>query len=267
MEFYKGKVVWITGASSGIGKELALQLAHTQAKLILTGRNELALATLQEQCLAYTPSCAILPADLAQPELLEPLAQQAIKTFGHIDVLINNAGVTQRDSAENTQPQVIRQLMEINFFSPVLLTKALLPHFRARGGGAVAVVGSMAGLMGFPYRTSYSAAKHALKGFFETLQVEHMLPNFHITIVSPGRIQTPISLRALTGDGQAYNKMNDGQLHGIPVEICARKIINGIAKHRKHVIVARQERILWLMRKWCTPLYYYVARKAGKADA
>ncbi|QEH42517.1 SDR family oxidoreductase [Chitinophaga sp. XS-30] len=263
MEFYTDKVVWITGASSGIGAELAIQLSKQQAALILSARNQEALQEIQRHCLQYTTRCTVLPADLTDAAHLDGLVQQALQTYGHIDILINNAGITQRAFAEDTSPEVDRRIMEINFFSPVNLTKLLLPHFRARKTGQVAVLSSMAGLMGFPQRTAYAAAKHALKGYFETLQVEHSIPGFYATIVSPGRIQTPISLNALTASGKPHNKMDAGQQNGIPVTVCAQKILRAIARQQHHIVIARSERILWWFHKWCPPLYYRIARKAG----
>jgi short-subunit dehydrogenase len=153
--------------------------------------------------------------------------------------------------------------MEINFFAPVSLTKHLLPHFQQRQSGHVIVVSSMAGLMGFPLRTAYSAAKHALHGYFETLQVEHTIPGFHITIVSPGRVNTPISLNALTGTGSLHGQMDKGQQNGIPVAVCASRILTAIERKKKHVIIARNEKLLWWLRKFVPPLYYAIARKAG----
>ncbi|AWO01349.1 short chain dehydrogenase [Chitinophaga alhagiae] len=259
MGFFTNKVVWITGASSGLGEELALQLSRENARLILTARNAEALARVKEQTGA---TCFLLPADL-EKDNLDQLSAAALQAFGHIDILINNAGVTQRALAEDTRLEVDRRLMEINFFAPVALTKSLLPHFRERKTGQVVVMSSMAGLMGFPLRTSYAAAKHALQGYFETLQVEHTIPGFSILIASPGRVNTPISLHALTGSGQAHNKMDKGQANGIPVATCARKIVAGMRKEKKRVIVARSERLLWVFHKFCPPLYYYIARKVG----
>lgn len=259
MGYFTNKVIWITGASSGLGQELAIQLSRENAKLILTARNKEALAKVQEQA---GGSCYLLPADLTTDNL-EQLAGSALKAFGHIDILINNAGVTQRSTAEETRLEVDRRLMEINFFAPVTLTKCLLPHFRERQTGKVVAISSMAGLMGFPLRTSYAAAKHALQGYFETLQVEHTIPGFSAMIVSPGRVNTPISMHALTATGEAHNKMDKGQANGIPVETCARKIIRGMKKGKQRVIVARSERLLWLFHKICPPMYYYIARKVG----
>jgi short-subunit dehydrogenase len=242
-----------------LGEELALQLSRENARLILTARNKEALAEVQKRA---GGECYLLPADLEQDDL-DQLCGAALKAFGHIDILINNAGVTQRSMAEDTRLEVDRRLMEINFFAPITLTKNLLPHFRARQTGKVVVISSMAGLMGFPLRTSYAAAKHALQGYFETLQVEHTIPGFSALIVSPGRVNTPISLHALTATGEAHNKMDKGQANGIPVEVCGARILAGMRKGKQRVIIARSERLLWGFHKIIPSLYYYIARKVG----
>lgn len=259
MGFFTNKVIWITGASSGLGEELALQLAREGARLILTARNREALGEVQRRAGGES---VLLPADL-EKEDLSRLATAALEAFGHIDILINNAGVTQRSMAEDTRLDVDRRLMEINFFAPITLTKQLLPHFRERQTGKVVVISSMAGLMGFPLRTSYAAAKHALQGYFETLQVEHTIPGFSALIVSPGRVNTPISLNALTASGEAHNKMDKGQANGIPVDVCVRKIVNGMRKGKQRVIVARSERLLWAFHKFWPSVYYKIARNVG----
>lgn len=258
---FKDKVIWITGASSGIGAELAKQFASQKAKLILTARNLEALTRIKEECAKQT-SCEILQADLQSSDI-ETLCQQAIITFGHIDIVINNAGVSQRSFAVDTSMEVYRNLMEINFFAPIRITQALLPHFQERKRGHIVALSSIAGLMGFPLRTGYSAAKHAIHGYFESLQVEHQIPNFNVTIISPGRINTPISKSALTGDSSPHNQMDKGQLNGIPVEKCAALIINSIQKKRKHTIIAKEERILWWFWRFIPSLYYSFARKSG----
>lgn len=258
---FKNKIVWITGASSGIGAELALQFAKQEARLILTARNEKALHRIKAEC--SDTECAILAADMLQPDTMDDLTKTAINLYGSIDVAIFCAGQTQRSYAIDTGMPVYRQLMELNFFAPVALTKILLPHFAQQGPGHLVVISSMAGLMGFPLRTGYAASKHALKGFNETLQTEHRLPDVHVTIVSPGRINTPISLHALTGNGEKNGMMDEGQLNGIPVDVCAKKIIRAIGKKQKHLIVARSEKWLWWLWWFARPLYYQIARAKG----
>lgn len=260
---FTNKIIWITGASSGIGAELALQLAQKKARLILTARSLDKLTNIRQQCLAYTQDCEILIADLSMPDANEKVAGEAIKCFGKIDIVILNAGVTQRSLATETSLSVYRSLMEINFFSPLIITKKLLPLFQQQASGQIVVVSSMAGLMGFPRRTGYAAAKHALMGFFETLQTENNIPGLAITIVSPGRINTPISLSALTYEGKAWGRADAGQLKGIPVAQCAAKILEAVARKKKHVTIARGERLLWWIRWYLPALYYRVANKKG----
>lgn len=255
---FSEKVIWITGASSGIGEALAVQLSAMGALLILTSRNESELAKVRDRC---SRQAFILPADLSVGGIQE-LAAAALAIHGRIDILINNAGIGQRATAEETSEAVLRQIMELDFFVPVLLTQALLPHFRSQGGHMV-VTGSMAGLMGVPRRTAYSAAKHAVMGYFESLQVEHAIEGFFITIVSPGRVRSRFSLNALRGSGEAYGQMDKAQQKGIPAEICASKIIRAIERKRRHVVIARGERLLWWLRKWAPPLYHIAARRFG----
>ncbi len=258
---FKDKVIWITGASSGIGAELARQLSVQGALLILTARNEAAMSELAKSF--ATGTCFVLSADLTDPTSSVMLIERAIQAFGRIDSVIHAAGVSQRSVAEETDLSVYRQLLEINFFAPATITKALLPHFRAQGSGQIIAISSMAGLMGFPLRTGYSAAKHALKGFFETLQTEHNIPGLHIILVYPGRIQTPISMAALTADGKPHGRMDKGQQDGIPVSQCAAKIIRAMAKNRRRVIIARGERMLWWLWFLMPAAYFRIARKKG----
>ncbi len=260
---FKDKIIWITGASSGIGAELVDKFATSGSKLILTSRRKDALENIINQHSSINKNIVALPADLTQNDSLHELTLEAINTFGHIDIVIHSAGVSQRSLAINTTEEVYRHLMEINFFSAATITRSLLPHFEKRGKGHIVAISSMAGLMGFPMRTGYAAAKHALKGFFETLQTEHNIPDLHITIVSPGRINTPISLSALTDKGVPHGAMDDGQLNGIPVSKCAEKILDAITQKKKHILIAKEERILWWLWWFVPSLYYKLARKNG----
>lgn len=260
---FQNKVIWITGASSGIGAELARLLSKKQARLILSARRLDVLTTIADECLEHTAHCHTLPADLFDNENLIPLTRQAIAVYGHIDIVIHSAGNSQRSLAVDTEMSVYRSLMELNFFAPVTITKALLPHFKEQNTGHIVVLSSMSGLMGFPLRTGYAAAKHALKGFFETFQTEDTLPNVYTTIVSPGRIKTPISLSAVKGDGTLHGQMDEGQLNGIPVEKCAEQILKGISKKKKHVIIAREERLLWWIWWFLPGMYYRIAHNKG----
>lgn len=247
---FTGKVVWITGASSGIGEALAVLLAEKKAKLILTARREAQLETLAAR---LDTNVIVLAADLYDADL-SALTGYALAAFGNIDIVIHAAGVGQRSLAVETPLEVYRQLMEINFFVPVAITGYLLPVCKAH----MVVIGSMSGLMGFPGRTGYAASKHALKGYFETLQVEQDVP---VTIVSPGRVQTGLSLSAITASGKAHGVMDEAQLKGIPVSACAARILDGVAKRKKHVIIARKEKYLYWLHWWWPALYHKIAKK------
>lgn len=260
---FNNKVVWITGASSGIGAELAKQLAVKKARLILTARNITALTAIKNECSNHTDNCKIIAANLSENEKLEAITKSAMEVYGHIDMVIFSAGISQRSLAIETKIDIYRQLMEINFFSPVSITHYLLPYFKKQKAGHIIAISSVAGLMGFPLRTGYAASKHALKGYFETLQTENQIKDLHITIVSPGRINTPISVNAITGTGKPHGLMDKGQLNGMPVNVCARKIINAIIHKRKHIIIAQSEKFLWWLWWFARPLYYKIARKKG----
>lgn len=260
---FTDKVILITGASSGIGHELALLLAKEKARLILAARNQAALEAVRNQCLLYTPYCEIVLMDVTDEAQVNEGAHRALQFFGKIDVLVNNAGVTQRSKLIDTSVSEVRQLMEVNFFGAVMLTQALLPHFREQAGGQIIIISSMAGLMGYPWRSGYNAAKHALQGYFETLQTEQPIPHLYTTIVCPGRIHTPITYSAITANGDAYGKMDPKQAKGLSVAFCARRILKAMHKRKKVVLIAREERILLWFKRYFPPLFYVVARKGN----
>ncbi|NSL88740.1 SDR family oxidoreductase [Chitinophaga solisilvae] len=260
---YTDKVILITGASSGIGRELALLLAKEKARLILAARKLPALEAVQQECLQLTPHCAVLVMDITDEGAVTAGAAKALTFFGKIDVLVNNAGVTQRSKLIDTPVSAVRQLMDVNFFGPVMLTKALLPHFREQQQGQIIVISSMAGLMGYPWRSGYNAAKHALQGYFETLQTEQPIPALYTTIVCPGRIQTPITYSAITATGEPFGKMDPGQAQGIPADVCARRILRGMRRKRKQILIARAERLLLWFKRFFPPLFYVIARKGN----
>ena len=166
--------IWITGASSGIGEACAYNYASKGERLVLTSSSEERLFPVAEKCRSLgAPGVAVLPYDFGNPEGLRMLVRQAWDLFNGIDILFCNAGISQRTSVEDTSSSMVRKIMEVNYFAPVSLAQAILPMMIAAGGGRIAVTTSIAGYFGFPLRCAYSSSKHALYGFFETLQAEY----------------------------------------------------------------------------------------------
>ena len=176
------KIVWITGASSGIGAELAKIYSHRGIKLILSSRNVRALERVKSKCY-YPENIKILPVDLNDFYAAPALVKKAYNIFGRIDILINNAGVSQRSLIVDTQFDVLKKLIEINYLGTVALSRALLPFFLKQGFGHYVVVSSVMGKYGSPFRSGYSAAKHALHGFFDVMRMEHQKDNINVTII------------------------------------------------------------------------------------
>jgi short-subunit dehydrogenase len=260
----QGKTAWITGASSGIGKALAMELFQRGATLILSSRNVSRLKELKESFDKQEPNrCHIVPCDVTlQTEISDAVA--AIRLLvNKVDILVNNAGVSQRSYALDTAMEVDRQLLEVNFFGAVAITKAILPWMISQGGGHVVVISSMAGKFGFRMRSSYAASKHALHGFFETLRAEVHARNLKVTMICPGRISTDISIHSLTGDGSSYGVMDKGQARGIAVDKCARIIARSIERNRKEVFIGRMEVVLLAIKRICPPLYYWIVNRAS----
>lgn len=261
MADFRNKTVWITGASSGIGEAAAYRFARAGATLLLTARNAARLDAVAARCRALgAPAAAALPADLAQLDRLDAVARQAWDAFGSIDVFFCNAGISQRGTAAETHIDVFRRVMDIDFYAPVVLTKALLPLMTANGGGHIAVTTSIAGRFGFPLRCAYSSAKHALYGFFETVRAESHRDNIRVTMVCPGRVRTDISLHALEGDGSEHGSMDAGQAGGIDPDRAAKKIVDAVYRRRHEVLVGGKELLMVYIKRFLPRLCAVLAR-------
>ncbi len=257
----KEKVVWITGASSGIGEALAYALAKEGAFPVLSARNTGKLEEVKKKCLMSTSKCWVQPADLSSNDHFEKLVNTVYAQTGGLDILINNAGRSQRSLATETPLEIDRNIMELNFFSVVALTKLVLPQMLKNKSGHIVVISSITGKLGFPMRTAYSASKHALQGYFESLRAELSEDPVKITIVSPGRIKTNISLNSLTKTGMPYNKMDDGQENGMTPEACASRIVKAIKKDQKELLVGKKEILLVHIRHFFPALYHKIVTK------
>jgi short-subunit dehydrogenase len=257
----KGKVIWITGASSGIGEACAYLLAKEKANLILTALESDLLGRVQEKCISFGAACEIIPYDLSDVEGVPALVEKALSFFGRIDVMYNNAGISQRAKAGDTLFEVDKKIMNVNFFSPIRISKLLLPQMIANGGGTFVTTTSISGRFGFPLRSAYCASKHALYGFFETLHAEYFDENIRCIQVCPGRVKTNISFYALENDGKQHGKMDAGQAGGISVDKAAKKIVKAVRKQKPEVMVGGKELLMVYFKRFIPALNRKLVRK------
>lgn len=237
---FRGKVIWVTGASSGIGEALCMALAAGGAKLVLSARQAPELERVRDQCVAAGSDpgdLLVLPLDVVDYEAMPGAVARVQATFGHIDMLVNNAGMSQRSFFQDTQLEVYRRMLEVNVLGQIALTQQVLPVMVAQGSGHIVVTSSVAGKVGVPLRTGYCAAKHAVMGFFDALRTEVAHQGILVSTITPGFIRTNISRNALTGSGEATGRMEEDIEQGMDVDECARLIIQGLADGVKEIAV------------------------------
>jgi len=257
----KNKTYWITGASSGIGKALALELLSQGNKVILSSRNETELNKVKQES-KYPNNAKILPLDLAKHNKFKAIVPQAIALFDEIDVLIHNGGISQRSLAKDTILEVDKRIMEVNYFGTIALTKAILPYFIERKKGHFVVITSVVGKIGTPLRSSYAASKHALHGFFDSLRAEVHNDNIKVTLICPGFVQTNVSKNALIGDGSTQNTMDKATANGLKPEIVAKKISKAIDKQKEEIIIGGlKEKFSVLLKRFYPKLLSRLVRK------
>ena len=242
-----GKVVWLTGATSGIGEALAYELAQRGASLVLSARREDVLRQVQAAC-QNAEKHLVLPLDMLDPACFEPSLQTVADHFGRVDILIHCAGISQRARAVETQLDVDRRIMELNYFGPVALTKQVLPSMLARGDGHLVVISSLLGKFGAPTRSAYCASKHALHGFFDALRAEVHGQGISVTLVCPGFVCTSASMNALTADGTPHGKMDRVIAKGMSSSECARRIVRAIEQRRPEVYIGKERFAVYLHR-------------------
>ncbi len=233
---FSNKIVWITGASSGIGKALAMELSKQNVKLILSSRNENALNQVKNEC-ENSSTIKILPLNLEDYTNLFLKVEEALLLFGSVDVLFNNGGISQRSLAKDTFIEVDKRIMDINYLGTVALTKALLPHFIKKNNGYFVVTTSIVGKIGTPLRSSYAASKHALHGFFDSLRAEVYPNNIKVTLACPGFVQTNVSLNALTGDGTPQDKMDSATKNGLTSEAFAKLLLKAVKREKQEIYI------------------------------
>ncbi len=259
---YAGRVIWITGASAGIGAALARRLAREGASLVLSARRADQLEAVAASLPATTPRL-VLPGDVTDFAAIPSWLARIEAELGPVDVLVANAGITQRSLARDTSFDVYRQLMEVDFFAPVAFARAVLPGMLERGAGHIVVTSSVAGKFGTPLRSGYCAAKFAVHGYFDALRAETHKDGIAVTTIVAGPIQTDVSVNALTADGSRYGIMDEIQANGIPVEEAADTIVAGMIAREPEIVVVRGAflRTLELARSDPAKLFAAVALK------
>lgn len=258
---YTGRNIWITGASSGIGKAVAIEISRAKAHLILSGRNIEALDDTAALCANNGSSTKLVPFDLADETSITDAAKAVLSEGIVPDCLYQFGGISQRSVVNETPLKNDRKIFEVNFFGTIALTKVLLPAMISNGGGHIAVTSSVVGKFGFPYRSAYSASKHALHGFFESLRAENSKDNIRVSVIIPGRIRTAISLNAIGKDGTSHGKMDEGQSKGMAPEKGAEIICRKLKNESKEILVGGKEVIMVYIRRFIPALYYYLSTK------
>jgi len=258
---FTNKTIWITGASSGIGKAVALLFSNEKTTLILSDIDESGLAEVAVACEKNGCKTILAPIDLSNEKSVEEAIKKVLEREIKIDCLYQFAGISQRSLVSETPMFVDRKVFEINFFGAIALTKAVLPIMIKNGGGQLAVTSSLVGKFGFPLRSSYSATKHALHGFFESLRAENKQHHILVSIFIPGRVKTNISINAITKDGKAHGKMDEGQNTGITPEKAAEIIYIGLKKEKKEILVGGKELIMVHIRRFLPRVYYFLSSR------
>lgn len=261
---FNAKVIWITGASSGIGAALANAFIAQGASVILSGRRAAALQAIADQAPERT---LVLPFETTDYERLPALVEQAWNWRGGIDVLINNAGISQRSLALDTSFEVYRQLIEVDYLAPVALTQNLLPRMVAHGGGQLAIVSSVAGKLGAPMRTGYCGAKHAVVGYFEALRAEvEQAYGISVSVILPGSVRTDIAKNALEGDGHSRGRSDTNIDNGIDPVIAAQAIIDGLSERKRDIVIAEGMELKYVQLRASDPeqLFAFTAQEGQR---
>lgn len=259
-----GKTIWITGASSGIGEALAFALDKKKCKLILSSRKSSDLERVKSNC-EYPENIKIVPLDLLDFENMASKTEMAIAAFGKIDVLINNAGISQRSQIIDTKFEVYKKLIDVNYLGTVALTKSLLPHLIQNKSGHLVTITSLMGKFGGPQRSGYCGSKHALHGFFDVLRMEHEKDGLDVTMICPGYVRTNIDRNALTADGSPQDKQDEENQNGLFPNVLALKLIRAIERKKFEAYIGGKEVLgIYLKRFFPKLLHCLVLRSTEK---
>ena len=255
----KDKTALVTGGGTGIGQSIALHLAREGCHLVLTGLGIDDLDKTKKMCEQYGVKAWATETHLDDYASIDRLYDFVIAHSISIDLFVLNAGISQREKAFDTDISVDEKILKIDFLSGVYLVKKFKEMILAKEHVQFSVTTSLSGLFGFPLRSAYCAAKHALFGFYESLELEY--DNIGVTFLIPGRINTQISKNALHGDGTAHAKMDEGQAHGLSVEKCGKIAVRAIKRQKHRKLIGKKELLMAYIHKYCLPLYYKLSRK------
>lgn len=250
MSFFTGKVVWITGASSGIGEALAYTFAKQGAKLILSARRADELERVKQACNLPDAEVMILPMDVAEHDKAPQLVQQVLQRFGQIDVLVNNAGLSHWSKIKDTKLEVIKRIMDVNFTGGAALTLAALPSMLQRKQGQIVVVSSILGKIITPKQGAYNASKHAIHGFYDTLRAESGSDGIKVLLVCPGFVRTNVAKNSLDRDGKPINKDNNLIQNGLDPLYVSAQVLKAIESGKEEILLAggKEKAGVWLKR-------------------
>ena len=257
---FANQVVWITGASSGIGEALALEFSRYGASVVLSARRGDELERVRQR-LVWPDNHLVLPLDMTDAGAFAGAMEQVRERYGRLDMLVNNAGISQRSLVRDTDISVDRRVMELNYFGVIGLTKTVLPWFHEQGGGRFVVISSLVGELPTPLRSAYCASKHALHGWFEALRAEEHERGIGILMVMPGFVHTQVSVNAITADGGKHGEMDRYQANGISAEKCAERIVHAVQRDQAQVIIAGRERAGIYVKRWWPALYRAIIRR------
>ncbi|MFN3951768.1 MAG: SDR family NAD(P)-dependent oxidoreductase [Thermaurantimonas sp.] len=258
--YFSGKVIWITGASSGIGRGLVLALDRMcDCTLVISARRGELLDQLAGTCIRS--KVISMPIDLENYQMAGKWADEVIGQVGKIDILINNAGIGQLGNSLDTKDEVEEKIMKINYFGNVALAKAVARHMISGGGGQIVVISSILGQLSQPRLATYAASKHALYGYYEGFREEVRRYGIKVQIVSPGFINTEVTYNSLTGDGSKLRKNSPAQEKGMSTEKFASRLIHVIKSGKEHVYIGGVEVVSVYLKRWFPTLFYYLMRK------
>ncbi len=258
--YFDGKTIWITGASSGIGEALTYALSEKGAKLIVSARRSSELERVKMGC-AHPEHIDIIPMDLSTPDSVQHAITTCLSRHTRIDMLFNNGGISQRAEAIHTDMEIVRRVMEIDFFSNVTISKAVALRMKEQGGGHIIVTSSLMGKWGFYLRSAYAASKHALHGFYDSMRMEVEPFHIRITLLTPGFIASEISKHALNDRGEATGEMDNNQASGMSTSQCAQEILKGVASGKTEFGIGGKELLGLKLRRFVPAVFEKILRK------